>query len=786
MNIQVTNGPSSISAARSESAVAIDPNNHQRMVAASKRFRNLDKYNFTIATAYSIDGGQTWRQSLDPPLLPEWTGTTDPALAWDDIGNVFLIGLAFNNPPADDGIGLYAYISTDGGASWGPPKLIHASPGDDKQWVAADNGRDSPFRGNVYAAWDAGSGGGGGGGILFARTLDHGASWIGTANQPPGIQVNESPGSGFPEINVAPDGTVYIVARTETDITMFVSTDGGDSFHSAMSPAKGITSLKPNRYDYHVFPPGNFRVLTLPTASAGPRGKVVAAWADYRDGASRIYYALSTDGGASWPTGGSGSPTVPKTWPKDQHHFHPQIVIDSHGRVGCAFYEFGPKGVGPMGPAHLIDVHFIFLDEGETVFHRSILTDHPWNPAFAAPLSHGKEDLTFIGDYFGLDASPMGFYVVWTDTRTGTQELFADVFYRPFTFVPVYRQGDPARGIGDFDLLSPLDHAFAFDYDSSGKQDHLVLYRPGTGAISILALRGGDFRTVYSQPDPGLGIGDFDLQSPADRAFAFDYDSSGKRDHLVLYRPGTGAIAIVAAHRNGGFRTVYPQPGSGPGIGDFDLRSPADRGFAFDYDGSGKQDHLVFYRPGTGAIAIIAAHRNGGGRTVYSRPDPGPGIGIYDLQSPDDRVFAFDYDGSGKQDHLVLYRPGTGGISILAHKDGGFPSVYSTPSPPSPGIGIGQYNLRSVFDRGFAFDFDSGGKRNYLVFYRPGNDHRFWIIRRGGHFAPVFQEPTIGGYDLASPADRAFGCDYNSTGTQDHLVLFRPGSGMISILKKVL
>jgi hypothetical protein len=55
------------------------------------------------------------------------------------------------------------------------------------------------------------------------------------------------------------------------------------------------------------------------------------------------------------------------------------------------------------------------------------------------------------------------------------------------TFVPVYAQGDPGNGIGGYDLKSAADRAFAFDYDSSGDLDHLVLYRPGAGAIYILA-----------------------------------------------------------------------------------------------------------------------------------------------------------------------------------------------------------------------------------------------------------------------------------------------------------
>lgn len=60
-----------------------------------------------------------------------------------------------------------------------------------------------------------------------------------------------------------------------------------------------------------------------------------------------------------------------------------------------------------------------------------------------------------------------------------------------------------------------------------------------------LTLQTLEFFAVYAQGDPGSGIGGYDLKSSADIAFAFDYDSSGKLDHLALYRPGTGTIWIV-------------------------------------------------------------------------------------------------------------------------------------------------------------------------------------------------------------------------------------------------
>lgn len=61
-----------------------------------------------------------------------------------------------------------------------------------------------------------------------------------------------------------------------------------------------------------------------------------------------------------------------------------------------------------------------------------------------------------------------------------------DLYYAADSFAPVFHQGDPGSGIGGYDLRSAADRAFAFDYDGTGKLDHLALYRPGTGTFWIL------------------------------------------------------------------------------------------------------------------------------------------------------------------------------------------------------------------------------------------------------------------------------------------------------------
>ena len=62
----------------------------------------------------------------------------------------------------------------------------------------------------------------------------------------------------------------------------------------------------------------------------------------------------------------------------------------------------------------------------------------------------------------------------------------------------------------------------------------------------------------------GSGIGGYDLLSAADQVFAYDGDGTGKLDHLVCYRPGTGIIQIFKKPSYGDiFVAVYPGGGIG-------------------------------------------------------------------------------------------------------------------------------------------------------------------------------------------------------------------------------
>lgn len=426
---------------RSESAIAVNPTDPYNIVGSSKKFTDPHTYTFSLAAYYTFDGGQSWGEAplqllntgdIDGAGVPwtgdPWAGLSDPAVAWDEVGHAYIIGLLFGVPTQTDPyhfLGMAAYKSTDGGRTWSLPTVIHKGL-DDKQWTAGDTNPASPYHGNVYAVWDDLSTGQ----LAFARTTNHGASWIGAGGQPAGSGITNQ--MIFGEVNVASDGTVYIFGLDDgqSAIKFMKSTDGGQSFSAPGIVASGITQV-PGQ-----LPGGKFRLETMPTGCCGSGKHIVCAWPDYREGVARIYYNYSNNGGNSWQGSNSGDPllTGAVASAANQHDFMPQIVSTPNGEIGCSFYEFGPNG-----GSNLINVVLaVSTNNGSTFPNRTTVTDQPWDPTVDEVWAHGDPNLTFIGDYFGLDASRLGFFPFWTDTRTGVQEIFtsrisvnpADVYIR--------------------------------------------------------------------------------------------------------------------------------------------------------------------------------------------------------------------------------------------------------------------------------------------------------------------------------------------------------------------
>ena len=308
------------------------------------------------------------------------------------------------------------------------------------------------------------------------------------------------------------------------------------------------------------------------------------------------------------------------------------------------------------------------------------------------------------------------------------------------SFRQVFMNGD--RGIGPVPtagtvlLGDPRDKVLAFDCHRSGKQDCIVVYRPGLVAADS---ESGSYSVFERDPDGGyeriFRHKLIRLNAASTQMTAVDDEASEAGQHLVFYRPGSGLVTIRSwvFHEDsdswGTGTDVYTTDSAG--IAGFDVRQARDRMIAFDCHQSGRRDCLVAYRPGnvtsdteSSTYRVIARADNGTYTTLHRHR-------LLRLSSTADQLIAYDYDGSGRMDHLLFYRPDGGWATILpglSQADGGWAPaasfVYS-----NQGGGIGGYDLRSPADRLIAYDNDHRGSPTDLVAYRPGS-RIAWVVGR--------------------------------------------------------
>lgn len=156
------------------------------------------------------------------------------------------------------------------------------------------------------------------------------------------------------------------------------------------------------------------------------------------------------------------------------------------------------------------------------------------------------------------------------------------------------------------------------------------------------------------------------------------------------------------------------------------------------------------------------------------------GIGEFDIKDITDRGFAFDYDSSGYPDHIVFYRPnGTNTIWILKNNGGHFTPVYKE---GAPGNGIGGYVI-GVGDKAFAFDYAGNGCLDHIVFHNTSGS--FCIVGNAkNNFKPVYKQTDADGENRVhiTEQDQVFPFDYEGIGYANYLAIYRPGTGNISFI----
>jgi hypothetical protein len=487
----VTVNQDTAAAPQNETAIAVDPNHPNRLVAGANdyvtRTWTCDVSGTpcsALGDAYSgsyvsNDGGATWQGVATDPshlgtLVPGVTHLTggpydaggDPAVAFDSRGTVYYAGLGFDrtSPPNTVTVNRGTFGGS-GSLTWSAPTFINPTTSptvlNDKEWVAADANVGSPFRDRVYVSWtrylfNPSNGNYIQSPIFFASSSDGGR----TFTTPTAISGKVLFDQGSRPV-VGPDGSLYVFFEGSTRLASLNSTyvvrsaDGGASWGKPVSIAPLDES--------HVLTDTAFRDNSFPAAAVAPNGTLYATWTTMMDGASTAVYSTSTDAGATWtapvpvfasatrtalgyPVTQPGGGTLKAPAPSPVEDVFPAVAVGPNGHVRLGAYRgdvvspWQTCASGPPPPVGRItcDVLGNYIDNTRLDY---VVTD------LSSPQVVSTQHINtrygfgggFFGDYTDLAVGADGiFHAFWTDSNNVQDVVW---FYgAEFTPTPIHQE----------------------------------------------------------------------------------------------------------------------------------------------------------------------------------------------------------------------------------------------------------------------------------------------------------------------------------------------------------
>ena len=414
-NVDVSNecGP------QSETFIALNANKPKTLAAGSNEIFRLPMRGY-----YSSNGGSGWG-GVDLPLPPAQGANgidfgSDPSLTFDSLGNVFYsyIVVFFGNGSGINGTEMAVARSTDGGKTYPSVTYFSFEGGsnhfNDKPMITADTSVGSPFKDNIYVAWDAAAGGSTGGGIRVGASSDHGSSFTVTrADDPsgPGRGIGASPAVG-------PNGELYVAWNdySANTIEFNRSFDGGQTWGQ-----QNTISSKVIPFDIAI-PAESYRAaLVYPALDVdrtnGPfRGRLYCSWMDLtQSGTTDIFISYSDDKGLTWSQPRSVADQLAIAVDRFNHWMSVDQVT---GDVNISFYDTRNDTTGYR---YMTDTYLAQSTDGgvswnspDTRVSTASSNEHDCNGVFpCSAINYGNQQ----GDYEGLTSYNGYSYPIWTDSR---------------------------------------------------------------------------------------------------------------------------------------------------------------------------------------------------------------------------------------------------------------------------------------------------------------------------------------------------------------------------------
>ena len=359
----------------SEPTIAMDPLDHDHLIAGSKMYENNDKYLFKIGTYESKDGGRTWEDQghlpgycqapgeCDPNNEAVYRTTSDVTIDFDDEGNAYANVLdAPGGTFAFKGFNMTVHTKRPG-QPWSGPTVVHDNRVnavtsqlflDDKNWIAVDNhtdvngGPNAPRDGKIGTMYICWSFDGTSVGpvplplqqIVVMRSLDGGKTWGGLRpkdNIPyPVSQKTLISGIGC-HLAIGPHGEVYATwYDTQLNALMQAKSTNRGATWSLAAPIAGITGVD------GPFPGESFRNLSLPTSAVDAQGTIYVAAASLQGQGRPLIGPLAEVGRQI------------KTGELDVNELIEMLGTKDANNLAGKDYKAGGDGLGPMSGSDIV------------------------------------------------------------------------------------------------------------------------------------------------------------------------------------------------------------------------------------------------------------------------------------------------------------------------------------------------------------------------------------------------------------------------------------------------